>query len=85
MTNEERWKEFIKQLRAYIEEHHLGPSKHTTLHNQSLLYEKGKLGVEKSKQLEDVLELRDLTIHTGGRRKKTIDAYNGLHFMDLCP
>ena len=40
MTNEERWKEFIKQLRAYIEEHHLGPSKHTTLHNQSLLYEK---------------------------------------------
>ena len=45
----------------------------------------GKLGVEKSKQLEDVLELRDLTIHTGGRRKKTIDAYNGLQFMELCP
>ena len=43
----------------------------------------GKLGVEKSKQLEDVLELRDLTIHTGGRRKKTIDAYNGFSLWNF--
>lgn len=34
MTNEERWDAFISELKAYIEEHHLGPSKHTTLYNQ---------------------------------------------------
>lgn len=34
MTNEERWNIFIKELKVYIQEHHLGPSKHTDLYNQ---------------------------------------------------
>lgn len=34
MTNEDRWEAFINELKAYIEEHHLEPSKHTTLYNQ---------------------------------------------------
>lgn len=30
----------------------------------------GTLDEDKAKELERVLEMRDLTIHTGGRRKK---------------
>ena len=74
MTKEERWNSFISELRAYIEEHHLGPSKHTDLYNQCRYYRKkakdGTLNDEKAQELESLLGLRDLTIHTGGRRKK---------------
>ena len=38
MTNEERWTVFINELKAYIEEHHLGPSKHTDMYNQCRYY-----------------------------------------------
>ena len=62
MSNEERWNIFIEELRAYIQEHHLGPSKHTTLHNQCRYFQKkmkeGKLDAAKAKQLEDVLGMR---------------------------
>lgn len=40
MTNEERWDVFIHELRAYIEEHHLGPSKHISLRNQLVYFRK---------------------------------------------
>lgn len=74
MTNEERWNTFISELRAYIAVHHLGPSKHTDLYNQCRYYrKKAKAGTpdeEKAKELECVLGLRDLTLHTGGRRRK---------------
>lgn len=74
MTNEERWTLFISELRAYIVEHHLGPSKHTDLYNQCRYYRKkakaGTLDEEKAKELVKVLELRDLNIHTGGRKKR---------------
>lgn len=74
MSNDERWKAFISDLREYIEEHHLGPSKHTTLRNQLVYFRKkmkaGTLDEEKAKELEDVLSMRDLSIHTGGRKKK---------------
>ena len=33
----QRWYAFINELRAYIEEHHLGPSKHTTLYNNVVI------------------------------------------------
>lgn len=33
MTNKERWGSFIMELKNYIEEHHLCPSKHTKLWN----------------------------------------------------
>ena len=74
MTNEERWNVFINELRAYIEEHHLGPSKHTSLYNQCRYFKRklkdGSLDQEKAEELDRVLSMRDLTIHTGGRRKK---------------
>lgn len=74
MTNEERWEAFISELREYIEEHHLGPSKHTSLYNQCRYFRKkmkeGALDEEKAKELEDVLGLRDLSLHTGGRKPK---------------
>ena len=74
MTNGERWDAFINELRAYIEEHHLGPSKHTSLYNQCRYFKRklkdGTLDKEKAEVLESVLSMRDLSIHTGGRRKK---------------
>lgn len=74
MTNEERWTVFIEDLKTYIEEHHLGPSKHTDLYNQFRYYRRkmkdGMLPEDKTKELEMVLSMRDLSLHTGGRRKK---------------
>lgn len=73
MTNQERWNSFIKELRDYIEEHHLGAPKHTSLYNQCRYFRKkmkaGALDAEKAKELECVLGLRDLDIHTGGRKR----------------
>ena len=74
MTNEERWNVFINELRAYIEEHHLGPSKHTSLYNQCRYFKRklkdGSLDQEKAEELDGVLSMRELSIQTGGRRKK---------------
>lgn len=74
MTNEERWTVFINELKAYIEEHHLGPSKHTELCNQCRYYRRkmrdGLLPEEKAEELESVLNMRDFSEHTGGRKKK---------------
>ena len=74
MNNEERWNTFIAELREYIEEHHLGPSRHTDLYNRCRYFRKkmkaGALDADKAKELEGVLSMRDLNIHTGGRKKK---------------
>lgn len=74
MTNDKRWVAFIKELREYIDEHHLGPSKHTSLRNQLVYFRRkmrdGELDEKKVEELERVLSMRDLSIHTGGRRKK---------------
>lgn len=73
MTNEERWNVFITELISYIGEHHLGPSKHTSLYNQCRYFRKkikeGMLDADKARQLEVVLSMRDLSLHTVGRRK----------------
>ena len=73
MTNEERWDAFIVELRNYIYEHHHCPNKHCTLYNTQKYYRRklkeGTLDEEKTKELEDVLNMRDLSLHTGGRRK----------------
>ena len=73
MTNEERWEIFIQELRSYVEEHHLCPPKHCTLYNEQKYYRRklkeGKLDEEKARQLENVLALRDLSLHTGGRKR----------------
>lgn len=75
MTNEERWELFVEELKAYIEEHHLGPSKHTSLYNQCRYFKRklkdGTLDEAKARELETVLNMRDLSIHTGGRKKKS--------------
>lgn len=74
MTNEERWMVFISELRNYIEIHHLGPSKHTDLYNQCRYYRRklkeGTLSEDKARVLDEVLNLRHMDEHTGGRRKK---------------
>lgn len=76
MTNEERWEAFIVELKGYMAEHHLGPSKHTSLYNQCRYFKRklkdGTLDEEKAEELEDVLEMRDLTIHTGGKAQSEI-------------
>lgn len=76
MTNEERWNAFIEELRAYIGEHHLGPSKHTSLRNQLVYYRRSfdraqeplsPEMAERKRQLDEVLGMRDLSIYTGGK------------------
>lgn len=73
MTHEERWDAFIEELRAYIEEHHHCPNKHCTLYNAQKYYRRKMkdraLPPDKVKVLEEILNMRDLTEHTGGKRK----------------
>lgn len=66
---------FINELRANIEEHHLCPPKHCTLYNNQKYYRRkmkeGKLDAEKAEELDRVLGMRDLSLRTGGRKKKS--------------
>lgn len=75
MTNDERWNAFISELRAYIEEHHHGPNKHSRMLNAIKYTRKkikeGKLEDEKVKEFEEVMSLRCMGEHTGGRKKAT--------------
>ena len=75
--NDENWITNYEALKTYIEEHHHLPDKHK-VENRGLLnfskYTRKKikeetLDEEKARELESVLNMRDLTIHTGGRRK----------------
>ena len=77
MKNEEKWLANYDGLKTYIEEHHHLPDKHK-VENRGLLnfskYTRKKikeetLDEEKARELESVLNMRDLSIHTGGRRK----------------
>lgn len=76
MTNEERWNIFISELKAYVQEHQKCPPKHCTLYNAQKYYRRkmkeGTLDEVKAKELESVLGLGDLSLHTGGRRKKKV-------------
>lgn len=76
MTNEERWNEFIQELRAYVEEHHLFPDKHCRL-SRKIKYTRKKIKAGtledwKREMFEKIEKSRDLTIHTGGGCPKTI-------------
>ena len=55
-------------------EHHLCPPKHCILYNEQKYnrrkLKEGRLDDEKARQLEEVLVLRDLSLHTGGRKKE---------------
>lgn len=85
MTNEERWVMFINELRAYIEEHHLGSSKHTTLRNQLVYFRRkikeGTLDPEKARILEEVLSLRYLFNILEGEVKSR--SYSGINNLNL--
>lgn len=77
MTNDERWHIFIEELRAYVMEHHLFPQKHSRLSHKVKYTRKkineGTLEEWKRVMFEEIAEMRDLTIHTGGRRKASHD------------
>ena len=77
MKNDEKWLANYEALKTYIDEHHHLPDKHK-VENRGLLnfskYTRKKikeetLDEEKARELESVLNMRDLSIHTGGRRK----------------
>lgn len=73
MTNEERWNAFIHDLRGYILEHHHGSNKLSRMLNAIKYTRKkikeGKLDEEKVREFEDVMSLRRMDEHTGGRKK----------------
>ena len=77
MTNEERWDAFIVELRAYIEVHHHGANRHTDLYNRARYYRRkmkeGSLPEDKAKMLNEILNMRDFSEHTGGRKRKRIE------------
>lgn len=67
---------FCNELRAYVEEHGLFPPKHTNMLSRIKYVRKkikaGTLEDWKRKMFEKIEQMRDLNIHTGGRRKKKI-------------
>lgn len=71
--NDENFIAFCNELRAYVEEHKLFPAKHHRLLNQCKYVRKkikaGTLEDWKREMFEEIERSRDLTIHTGGRRK----------------
>ena len=64
MTNNERWICFISELRAYVEEHHHFPNKHTSMLN-AIQYTRKKIRegtleewkVEQFREIEGMREL----------------------------
>ena len=75
--SDENYIAFCNDLRAYVLEHHLFPAKHSTALNKIKYIRRkineGTLEEWKKKMFLEISEMRDLTQHTGGRRKKTID------------
>lgn len=73
MTNEERWVVFIDELRAYVEEYHHFPNKHTSMLNAIKYTRKkireGTLEERKVEQFREIEGMRWMEEHTGGRRK----------------
>ena len=76
-VREKMWMEKYAELKEYIIAHKHLPDKHK-VENGGLLnfskYTRKKikeetLDEEKARELESVLNMRDLSIHTGGRRK----------------
>ena len=68
---------FCDELRAYVEEHKLFPQKHSRLSHKIKYTRKkineGTLEDWKREMFEAIANSRDLTIHTGGRKKGNSD------------
>lgn len=74
VRNDENFIAFCDELRVYVEERHLFPDKHTRLSHKIKYTRKkineGTLEGWKRVMFEETANSRDLSIHTGGRRKK---------------
>lgn len=72
--NDENFIAFCNELRAYVVEHHLFPDKHCRLSHKIKYTRKkikaGTLEDWKREMFEEIEQMRDLTIHTGGRKPK---------------
>lgn len=73
--NDENFITFCDELRTYVEERHLFPDKHTRL-SHKIKYTRKKIneGTQeewKREMFGEIAEIRDLTIHTGGCKRKT--------------
>lgn len=72
--NDENFIAFCDELRVYVEEHKLFPQKHSRLSHKIKYTRKkineGTLEYWKREMFEEIANARDLSIHTGGRRKK---------------
>lgn len=67
---------FCDELRAYVEEHHHFPVRHTTLNNQ-IRYVRKKINVGtleewKQKMFTEIADMRAKDEHTGGRKRKAV-------------
>ena len=65
---------FCDELRAYVEEHHLFPQKHSRL-SHKIKYTRKKINEDaledwKQVMFGEIADMRDLSIHTGGRKKR---------------
>lgn len=73
MTREESWLKQYNELKAWVEEHHHYPPRHTKAYNfyryNVKLKNKGELDENKSRLWDEIDSLRTHE-HTGGRRKK---------------
>ena len=74
--NDQNFIAFCNELRQYVEEHHLFPDKHNRL-SLKIKYTRKKINdgtLEKWKRVmfEEIAKMRDLSIHTGGRKKSPI-------------
>lgn len=71
--NDENFIAFCNEFRAYVDEHHLFPAKHHRLLNQAKYVRKkikaGTLEDWKRGMFEEIENSRDLSKHTGGRKK----------------
>lgn len=67
---------FCDELRAYVEDHGLFPPKHTDMLSRIKYVRKkikaGTLEDWKREMFEAIEKSRDLSIHTGGRKKMSI-------------
>lgn len=72
--NEENWMMHYEALKAYIEEHHHFPVRHTTLNNRIRYVRKkikaGTLPEEQKRMFEELAASRWMYEHTGGRKKR---------------
>ena len=83
--NDQNFIAFCDELRTYVEEHHLFPQKHSRLSHKIKYTRKkindGTLEEWKRVMFEEIAGMRDLNIHTGGRRKNKENEVTG----DTCP